>query len=213
MPLRIGNLGGTTIDVDFSFLILCALFVFRAYDSHQPPQLAILWIPVILVSLLAHELAHAGTIGLLGLGASHVILNGMGGVTINQRVAKPWQDLLISLAGPTASFGVSAVVYLSGQNNPFLEMLLNINILWGLFNLMPVAPLDGGHAFRNFLRTFLDDRLAVRIAAVIGMIAGVIFIVWAALRGEIYIAALMGFFTYLNFRHWQAAQAQPPDPQ
>ena len=212
MPLRIGNLGGTTIDVDFSFLILCALFVFRDFDSQQPER-AILWIPVILVSLLAHELAHAGTIGLLGLGSSHVILNGMGGVTINQRVAKPWQDLLISLAGPTASFGVSAVVYLSGQSNPFLVMLLNINILWGLFNLMPVAPLDGGHAFRNFLRIFLDDRLAVRIAAVIGMIAGVAFIVYMAMRREIYIAALMGFFTYLNFQHWQAARAQPPDPQ
>ena len=212
MPLRIGTLGGTTIDVDFSFLILCALFVLRDFDSQQPER-AILWIPVILVSLLAHELAHAGTIGLLGLGSSHVILNGMGGVTINQRVARPWQDLLISLAGPTASLGVSAVVYLSGQNNPFLLMLLNINILWGLFNLMPVAPLDGGHAFRNFLRLFLDDRRAVQIAAVVGMIAGVAFIGWAALRGEIYIAALMGFFTYLNFRHWRTAGAQPPDPE
>ncbi len=211
MPLRIGTLGGTTIDVDFSFLILCALFVLRDFDLR--PERAILWIPVILVSLLAHELAHAGTIGLLGLGSSHIILNGMGGVTINQRVAKPWQDLLISLAGPAASLGISAVVYLSGQRNPFLLMLLNINILWGLFNLMPVAPLDGGHAFRNFLRIFLEDRRAVQIAAVVGMTAGVIFIGWAALGGEIFIAALMGFFTYLNFRHWQAARAQPPDPR
>jgi stage IV sporulation protein FB len=210
MPLRIGNLGGTTIDVDFSFLILCALFVLRDFDAHQP-EMAILWIPVILVSLLAHELAHAGTIGLLGLGTSHVILNGMGGVTINQRVAKPWQDLLISLAGPTASFGVSGVVYLSRQTNPFLTMLLSINILWGLFNLMPVAPLDGGHAFRNSLRMFLDDRRAVQIAAGVGMLAGAAFIAWAAYRGEIYIAALMGFFVYLNFRHWQVARDQPPD--
>ena len=211
MPLRIGNLGGTTIDVDFSFLILCALFVMRDYSQH--PQMAILWIPVLLVSLLAHELAHAGTIGLLGLGSSHVILNGMGGVTINQRVATPWQDLRISLAGPLASFGVSAVVYLSRQTNPFLEMLLTINIIWGFFNLMPVAPLDGGHAFRNFLRLFLDDRRAVRMAAAVGMVAGVVFIVFMGVKGEIYIAALMGFFTYLNFQHWQAARAQPPDPE
>lgn len=212
MPLRIGNLGGTTIDVDFSFLILCALFVMRDFDARQP-ELAILWIPVILVSLLAHELAHAGTIGMLGLGASHVILNGMGGVTINQRVAKPWQDLLISLAGPLASVGVSGVVYLSGQTNPFLSMLFRINILWGLFNLLPVAPLDGGHAFRNSLRLFLNDRPAIQIAAGVGMIAGAFFIVWAVYRGEIYIAALMGFFIYLNFRHWQAARDRPPDQE
>src|SRR5258708_30558750 len=155
MPLRIGTLGGATSDVDFGCLILCALFVFRDFDSQQPEG-AILWIPVILVSLLAHELAHAGTIGLLGLGSSHVILNGMGGVTINQRVAKPWQDLLISLAGPTASLGVSAVGDLSRQNNPFLFMLLNINILLGLFYPMPVAPPARGPAFSHFLRVFLQ---------------------------------------------------------
>jgi stage IV sporulation protein FB len=212
MPLRIGNLGGTTIDVDFSFLILCALFVLRDFDAHRPQQ-AFLWIPVILVSLLAHELAHAGTIGLLGLGTSHVILNGMGGVTINQRTARPWQDLLISLAGPLASFGVAGVVFLSRQTNPFLVMLLNINILWGFFNLLPVAPLDGGSAFRNLLRMFLDDRRAVGIAAGVGMIAGVAFTAYIALRGEIYIAALMGFFVYLNFRQWQAARAHPPDQE
>src|SRR5258708_9404028 len=211
MPLRIGTLGGATSDVDFGCLILCALFVFRDFDSQQPEG-AILWIPVILVSLLAHELADAGTIGLLGLGSSHIILNGMGGVTINQRMAKPWQDLLISLAGPTASLGVSAVVYFSGQRNPFLLMLLNINILWRLFNLMPVAPLDGGHSFRNFLRTFLDDRRAVQIAAIVGLIAGVIFIGWAAPRGEIYIAAFMGFCPYLNLPPSQTARAPPPAP-
>src|ERR1700682_3905160 len=182
MPLRIGNLGGTTIDVDFSFLILCALLVMRDYSSQ--PRLAILWIPVLLVSLLAHELAHAGTIGLLGLGSSHVILNGMGGVTINQRVATPWQDLRISLAGPLASFGVSGVVYLSRQTNPFPNMLLTMNLIWGLFNLLPVAPLDGGQAFRNFLRLFLDDRRAIRIASVVGMIGGGGFLVFLGCQRE-----------------------------
>src|SRR5258708_17524611 len=99
MPLRIGTLGGTTVDVDFSFLILCALFVLRDFDSQQPER-AILWVPVILVSLLAHELAHAGTIGLLGLGSSDIILHGVGGVTVTTREALPWQDLLRILAVP-----------------------------------------------------------------------------------------------------------------
>jgi Zn-dependent protease len=212
VPLRIGNLGGTTIDVDFSFLILCALFVMRDFDNHQP-QTAFLWIPVILVSLLAHELAHAGTIGLLGLGSSHIILNGMGGVTINQRVARPGQDVLISLAGPLASFGVAGIVFLSGQRNPFLTMLLIINIYWGVFNLLPVAPMDGGNALRNLLRMFLDDRRAVRIAAATGIVTGSAFIVFMGARGEIYIAALMGFFVYLNIQQWRAARAHPPDQE
>src|SRR5258706_5801843 len=59
MPFRIGNLAGTTIDVDFSFLILCAFFSLREVETHNADR-AFLIIPVILVSLLIHELAHAG---------------------------------------------------------------------------------------------------------------------------------------------------------
>ena len=53
-----------------------------------------------------HELAHAGTIGAFGFGPSRIILAGLGGVTFNERRAKPWQDLLISLAGPRVNPGV-----------------------------------------------------------------------------------------------------------
>ena len=210
MSLRIGTLGGTTVDVDISFLLLCALFVIRDFNGPNPAA-AVLWIPVILVSLLGHELAHAAAIGSFGFGPSRVVLAGMGGVTINQRNARPWQDLLISLAGPIASFGVAAIVYVSGQQNQFLSMLLRANVLWGIFNLMPVPPLDGGHALYHLLRIFLPEMRAFALSTWIGVVAGVAFAAAAVLRGEIYIAALMGYFVFLTFRRWQAVRdAMPP---
>jgi Zn-dependent protease len=208
--LRIGTLGGTTIDVEVSFLFLCALFVLRDLNGPNPAG-AVLWIPVILVSLLAHELAHAAAIGILGFGPSRVVLAGMGGVTINERKARPWQDLLISLAGPIASFGVAAIVFGSGQRNQFLSMLLQANVLWGIFNLMPVPPLDGGHALRHFLRIFLSEGTAFALSTWIGVVAGVAFAVAAITRGEIYIALLMAYFVFINLRQWQAVRnAMPP---
>jgi Zn-dependent protease len=220
MPFRIGNLGGTTIDVDVTFLFLCAFFAFREVDQHSTDR-AFLIVPVILVSLLIHELAHAGTIGILGFGPSRVLLAGMGGVTINERKARPWQELLISLAGPLASFAIVGVAFAVGRRDIlFLKMLLQVNLVWGIFNILPVPPLDGGHAVRHFLGLFMRELPAFYAATWIGIVCGLAFALLAGWLSEIFIAVFMGYFVLLNFRQWRlvrAAQRQgppsPPDPE
>src|SRR3954449_7007581 len=102
--LHLGSIGGTSIDVDFTFLILIFLFAITGYDPQKGAAYALIWAPVLFLSILVHELAHAGTIALSGCRASHVVLGGMGGVTINERRARPWQDMLISASGPFSSF-------------------------------------------------------------------------------------------------------------
>ena len=206
MPFRIGNLGGTTIDVDFSFLILCAFFSLREVETQNTDR-AFLIIPVILVSLLIHELAHAGTIGALGFGPSRILLAGMGGLTINQRRARPWQELLISLAGPLASFAIAGVVAVSGSKDLLFPLMLwQVNLVWGIFNILPVAPLDGGHAVRHFLGLFLPELTAFQVATWVGIVTGVTFAALAARTGEVFIAVFMAWFVFLNFRQWQAVR-------
>src|SRR5687768_10596811 len=102
--LHLGSIRGTSIDVDVNFLFLILFFVVMNYNPAQGIHFALLWIPILFLSVLIHELAHAAMIGALGFGSSQVLLTGMGGVTMNSRRAKPWQDLLISLAGPVSSF-------------------------------------------------------------------------------------------------------------
>lgn len=75
---------------------------------------------------------------------------------------------MVALAGPLMNFAiaiVSAVIYLLILKlNPtlfstrmglmldiFLEMLITINIGLGVFNLVPLPPLDGEKIFRNIL--------------------------------------------------------------
>src|SRR3954454_8131491 len=206
MPFRIGNLAGTTIDVDFSFLILCAFFVLREVQDKNADR-AFLIIPVILISLLIHELAHAGTIGALGFGPSRILLAGMGGLTLNQRRARAWQELLISLAGPLASFAIAGGVALSGRKELlFPHMLWQVNLVWGVFNILPVAPLDGGHAVRHFLSIFIPELTAFHIATWIGIVTGATFAALATRAGEVFIAVFMAFFVLLNFRQWRAVR-------
>lgn len=211
--LRLGSIGRTSIDIDFSFFILITFFVVMSYDPRRGIEYALLWAPVLFISVLVHELAHAGMIAALGFGYSHVILGGMGGVTINERRARPWQDFLISAAGPVSSFGLAFAVLLIARQAPafrddrFLSALIpylySANILWGKFNSIPVPPLDGGHAVRHLLRMFLSERTAFIIAVWIAIVGGGLVAIWGAFNGQFFIALFVAWFAFQNYQSWQ----------
>lgn len=215
---HLGTLFGTTIEAEITFLILIAFFVITAYNPAQGWHYALLWIPVIFLSVLLHELAHATTIGLFGFGPSRIILGGMGGVTINERqTARPWQQVIISVAGPLSSFGIwwgtrwLFFHFALFQRDPMLSALLPLlwiaNLWWGLFNLLPVPPLDGGHVLRNFLRIFLSERAAFMISVWVAMVTGTGAAIWGFIGGMIFLGILMLFFVRSNYIQWQLFRA------
>lgn len=98
-------------------------------------------------------------------------------------------DVLTSLAGPVSNFllvVISAVVLAILVRLPqstrtgaeplavFFYVSLEINVLLGLFNLLPVPPLDGSHVFRHLL----PERMQ-RIYDTIGMIGLVVVFLFA----------------------------------
>lgn len=212
--LHLGSIRGTSIDVDFNFFFLVLLFVVLNYNEAQGIQFALIWIPILFVSVLIHELAHAAMIGLFGFGSSQIVLTGMGGVTINRRRARPWQDMLISVAGPASSFGIWLLTlwfmanFEIARTDRMLDALLPrlawANRAWGLFNLIPVPPLDGGHATREFFRIFLNERTAFVISIWIAIIGGAAIAVYLlVVDRSIFIAMYIAFFVYMAFQQWQ----------
>jgi len=210
--LHLGSIRGTSIDVDLSFLLLIAVFVSRQYDPRAGIQYALIWAPVLFLSVLVHELAHASTIGLLGFGSSHIVLAGLGGFTANDRRARPWQDLLISLAGPVSSFALAfafkqiwwnvALVHRDPMLRELVPIMWSANNWWGVLNLIPVSPLDGGRALRSFTSMFLSDRVSFLITVWVAMIVGAGLVVWGVLSGWIFGAVLMGWYAYTNYQKW-----------
>jgi Zn-dependent protease len=211
--LHLGTIRGTTITVDFNFLILIVFFVAMNYDAQLGIQYALLWIPILFASVLIHELAHAAMIGVFGFGSSRVVLTGMGGVTINSRRAKPWQDMLISLAGPISSFGLMFLSIWIYQSFPAVRqdaMLVALiprmyiaNRFWAMFNLIPVAPLDGGHAVREFFSIFFRDRTSFVIYVWIAMIVGGGIAIFMFLSKNYFIALYIAWFVYNAFEQWR----------
>lgn len=212
--IHLGTIRGTTIAVDFSFIILVGLFVASDYNPNLGIQYALLWIPVLFISVLFHELAHAAMIGAFGYGPSEIVLGGIGGATMNRRRARPWHDLVISLAGPISSFALAWLLMILEARVAFLQrdpmmvalvpLLVRANVWWGIFNLLPISPLDGGHAVRNFFRMFLPDRTAFTISVWIAIVVGIGVIVVAVLSKWIFLGFLIAWYVFINYQQWKA---------
>jgi Zn-dependent protease len=213
--LHLGSIGKTSIDVDFSFFILLALFVIIGYDESRGIEYALIWIPILFISVLFHELAHAAAIAMFGFGSSQIVLGGMGGHTANaqMRDARPWQDVVISVAGPVSNFLLSYVCFLIVRNteiaytDKMLRVLLptmyDASIWWGKLNLIPVPPLDGGHATRSFFNMFLTDRRSFVISTWIALVVGGAVAIYGFRKGQLFLAF---FLVMMLFRVWQQWQ-------
>jgi Zn-dependent protease len=113
-------------------------------------------------SLLAHELSHSVVSRRLGIGVRDITLWLFGGVSrIEGEAHSPHDEMKLALAGPAMSFAiaggsVSTAIVLSGLDAPFLLVgsvawLGAINLVLGVFNLVPASPLDGGRVLHAWL--------------------------------------------------------------
>ena len=142
----------------------------------------------------AHELGHALTAESFGWPTELVMYFG-GGLAISRRNRgdTPWRAILVSLMGPCAGFMLWGLVFLvkhlmglnhnlhamdndeSGNDYRFyllsaVGFLSFMNLYWGLFNLLPVLPLDGGYILESFCEAmrFRDPSgLALKVGAIV----------------------------------------------
>jgi Zn-dependent protease len=80
-----------------------------------------------------------------------------------------------------------------------------INLMWGLVNLLPIYPLDGGQATQVLLSQ-VDRRSGVRWGHTISLIAAGILTVLAAtlLRGDYYPTIFFGLLAVMNYQILQS---------
>jgi tetratricopeptide (TPR) repeat protein len=130
------------IGLDFVAVMLLLGVAWRTPD--ELPE----WIAVATVSVLAHELAHAGVFDWFGASPS-IRLYGGGGVTVGTRLPAR-QTILVAAAGPAIGLVFGGIVWLMVLarpeliDQPMIQDLLWVNLGWSAINLMPYPGLDGG---------------------------------------------------------------------
>ncbi len=144
------------------------------------------------LSILLHELAHSLVAKASGLPVRRITLFFFGGVSnIEREPPSPKVEFLMAIVGPLTSILLGVLfIWLGRQNVPSLPAVLSnpmqllrsldplstmllwlgpINIIIGLFNLLPAFPLDGGRVLRSILWAAMNDfRRATRWATAIG---------------------------------------------
>jgi stage IV sporulation protein FB len=226
------QLFGIPVRVHPFFWLLALLLGMRGNTS----QGILIWVSVVFVSILIHELGHAVAIRYFGW-SPRIVLHSFGGLAIYDPNFAPWQSgqrarrtgstqILISLAGPAAGFALAALVvvllYLtqhavdfplfgnwitlgSGAGLTSLPMrhlvfdLLQVNIYWGILNLMPIYPLDGGQVARELFIS--NSRDGVRQSLQLSLAAAAVLAVLSFIRfGQPYMALMFGYMAYMNYQ-------------
>jgi len=194
------------------------------------PVRVLIWVAVVFVSILVHEFGHALTQRYFR-GHPWVTLYSFGGLaSCNDCDRSPRAQLLISIAGPVAGFLFAGVIVLGlfalGRFQGFeldwipvrwdlfgswldltILYLLFVNIIWGLVNLLPIYPLDGGQIARE-LFTLGNPRNGIIQSLQLSTGAAALVAVYALSQGEIFLCIMFGFLAYGSFQTLQRYRGQ-----
>lgn len=196
---------GIPTKIDPSFFVL-SLFLAASRGLNLP--LLLEWLVVVFISVLLHELGHALVARHFGL-SPQIKLYSMGGVTSWSDVTEiaPLKNLAISLAGPAAGFLLGGVLFIAGPTlltavpSELLTVayhdLLWVNIGWGVFNLFPILPLDGGHVLLT-LERWLTKKQDQIISHTISLLASLTVTYLAFTHRSSWVAILGIWFAYSN---------------
>jgi Zn-dependent protease len=207
---RIGQAFGIGLYVHWSFLLTPGMVLFsNLTQGTGVAAFAVVLTLAVFGCVLLHELGHALMARTYGIATRDITLYPIGGVARLERMPEqPRAEVAIALAGPAVNVAIAAGLalgmYLSGRpmdgpmvaglsGHEFVHVLLSANILLVLFNLIPAFPMDGGRVLRAALAMVTGRLKATEIAATLGVVLAIGFMIFGIFRGQPMLA-LVGLF-------------------
>lgn len=187
------------------------------YHKDLPLNFVLANAAYVLAAILVHEFGHALSGRHYGDRENHVVLYWLGGLTIpGGEIPGRWQRVWHALWGPLAGFlfaglalGARAALARGwlGAPRPLLDAALEFlfwaNLLWGVMNLMPVLPLDGGQVLRELVRwkSRRGDSFVLGLSAIAALVvAGAALVLYVYQLCDLFPLLL---FLALAFENWR----------
>src|SRR4030042_4074486 len=159
--IKLFRIAGIEIRLDLSWFIIFAILVYYFGFTYFPYVLpgysnwllalaTIITVVLFFFSVLAHELSHSLVAKKRGLSVNRISLWIFGGMAeIEKEPETPFTEFSMAIIGPVTSFvlgGIFAIIWFFTRNTPPVAepaaYLAQINIILGIFNLVPGYPLD-----------------------------------------------------------------------
>ncbi len=209
------TLAGFPVTVEPWFFIM-AWMIGRGIPD---PLGQLVWVLTVFAGVLLHELGHASAARRLGA-RPEIVLHTFGGLTSWRPVRRMTtaQEIGVTAAGPAVgiALGVTFMALLGtlpteGLATRALEFAVWVNLGWGVLNLLPVLPLDGGTIVAAAAGAVAgrSGRLAARGLSVTLTLA---LAVWAVTAFDWFYLLLGGWLTYINVQALRRELAPPPPP-
>jgi Zn-dependent protease/CBS domain-containing protein len=215
---KIFSISGIPVELHISFLLLILIIFALAFFEIVTLYLAFL-IVLLFVTVVIHEFSHSYVAKRYGVSVERIILLPIGGVSAMGEIPKdPDQELKIAVAGPltnivialfclvglfiTGGIGSLSVSSFFISNTPsadinlFLSNFLGINLVLGIFNLLPAFPMDGGRVLRAFLARRMSYVKATKTAATIGKQFAILMAIFGIFFN--FILILIAIFIYIG---------------
>jgi Zn-dependent protease len=188
--IPLGRWFGISVVIHWTFL-LYALNEFLG-SGQQDLAFTALWMFLLFTTVLVHEFGHALSCQAVGGEAYHIVLWPLGGIAFVKPPMKPWAALVTTVCGPLVNAILWPVSWYllsfmlshrPAEQNAAFEMgvavcrvMYRINQGLLLFNLIPAYPMDGGRILQEILWMIVGYRLSLKIAGMVGTVAGVGFV-------------------------------------
>jgi len=157
-----------SISIAFSFFAVLTLLLLL--DKTKYTMLG-------LIACILHEMGHIFVMCLCEISPNKIILYGAGIKIIPNydRITSMRQDFFILIAGSLTNFIIFAVLYPISQNNFTLALFSVINLVIGIFNLIPFKHFDGGRIIDLVISNYAKKnsiamKKAVRVIAILSLI-------------------------------------------
>lgn len=206
---------------------LTAVILSSGWFNMEPrPWPVFTFILGVFVSILIHELGHAWA-GMF-FGARHVFirLTGMGGEAAGANINPQWwKRILVTFAGPAVQLVLAGLLYLLlfhteflGKEHPifaiFIFQLFLVSLLWGLINLIPIFPLDGGRIAQEVLLKTIPSQ-SEKLSALLSLclLIGILYYIYnfANQYFSIFNMLILGLLAITNLERLQRATARRDD--
>jgi Zn-dependent protease len=195
----------TFVRVRYSFFLVALLMALRRTD----PLAIVMWLIAVFIAVLVHELGHAMAARFYRQ-VPQIELYAMGGVTEwrDEGRLRWYERIAISFSGPGLGFVIGGLVLAAGQTTgtePYYLQVLYRDFLWatlgwGLFNLLPIMPLDGGQIVAELLERWRGAFMGRTLARQVSFVFGVLGLFAAATLGQMWAGVLCGFLAYDNLQ-------------
>lgn len=223
--LKIARFAGTEVRIHITFVLFLAWIGFSYYRAGGPTAAieGVLFMVALFACVLLHEFGHALAAREFGIHTPDITLLPIGGVARLQSMPdKPWQELIVAIAGPLVNVVIAGVLIfvlhrhagvedLERLQQPGIGMLAklaSVNVSLVIFNLIPAFPMDGGRVLRALLAMVMDYARATQIAARVGQAMAFLFGFIGLFGNPLLI--FIALFIYLGAQQ-EAATAQMKD--